>query len=483
MTVIILVCILIYSFCMIGVGFYYKKRASNSLSDYWVAGRNVKSFIGGAALYSTFGSAHTLMGVIGLGYTLGLAIHQYSMISAGLGMALGAILLGAPLQKYGKINGKFTLTDYLSDRYNSKSINILVSFLIIITLVPVIGMQIYAGALATSYLIGVPYETIAIILVASFLIYTSIGGMHAITITNVIQTFLMIIFTLVPAIAVLSYFGGFSNLMSEATTNNPIVGGSQLETISLIGGVITFATYALAMPTIIMRIFTSNNIKSSRISLAWGGIFGAMNYMFAIPIVLGAVALFPALDNADFAYIAVAQETLPVWLVGACVVAIFAALMSTTDAMLLAVGASVGRDIVNVVKPNVTDQQRKRITIVTQLIVAIIALLIALNPPGLISIIVSMVSGAIGATFGPALIGGLWWKGATKAGAIASILVGLATNVVIVFGGIAVPPLSHPVFAVPLAVATFILVSLMTRPPDEATIYRTCTVLHSAGNK
>lgn len=467
----------VYLVILVMIGLYFKNKAAESSTNYWMAERNVGPIVSAVALIAAYASGFTYIGVPGLGYKYGILAQQFSGLSANLGMFLGAFLIAKPLRRF----GKFTLTDYLSERYESKFMGWLTPFFIIIFYVPYIVVQLAGGGIIASEALGVSYQGAVVAMSACYIIYVVIGGMMAVTAANFIQGILMMVFMWVPAIGALVYFGGFSKMFTLAKVANPYIGGTSLGTLSLAGMVVTWTFFSLGVPVVIARVFASRDERTAELSLAGGPLCNSIMYIGGIFIPIAALAMFPNLANPDTAYIRVVMQIFPPAIVGLCVCGVLAALMSTTDANLLQIGTAVSNDIYKKhINPKADDKKLIRVSIIAQLVAGIAAMILAFSPPEAIGILGGLVGGVIGSTFAFPVLLGLWWKRATRLGAIVSMIGGFTSFVLLKYV-FQVPPFAETIIAVPIALVLMIVVSVLSpRDISEETIQRTCTDLHAA---
>src|SRR5690625_3769562 len=141
--------------------------------------------------------------------------------------------------------------------------------------------------------------------------------------------------------------------------------------------------------------------------------------------------------------------------------------MSPADAMLLAISAGAAPAFYKEsITRDASATEVTRLGFVVKFIASLIGILIAINPPQLIAIMVGWVGGGLLSTFGFPLVLGIWWKRANTAGALAGMIGGGLTFVILVitepFGVVA-----EPIIAAPVSLILVIVVSLMTSPPSE----------------
>jgi sodium/proline symporter len=175
------------------------------------------------------------------------------------------------------------------------------------------------------------------------------------------------------------------------------------------------------------------------------------------------------LDNTDMIFLQVLEFYLPPIVAGILMAALISAIMSSADAMLLAISAGVSQDLFKgFIRPQAREKTVVRLGIVVMFIAAGVGMWIAWDPPGLIAIMVGWVGGALLSTFGFPVVLGIWWKRANAPGALAGMLGGGIAFIVLVSGDF-FALVAEPIIAAPISLVLTVGVSLLTSPPDEAT--------------
>jgi len=163
--------------------------------EYYVAGRNVPPLYNGMAAGADWMSAASFIGLAGTLYVSGYGGLAYVLGWTG-GFCLVALLLAPYLRRF----GQFTLADFLAERYGGRSLRlvgagaaILVSFVYLVA-------QIYGVGLITTRLTGLTFEVGVFVGLGGVLVCSFLGGMRAVTWTQVAQYLIMILAYLVPVI-------------------------------------------------------------------------------------------------------------------------------------------------------------------------------------------------------------------------------------------------------------------------------------------
>jgi len=314
------------------------------------------------------------------------------------------------------------------------------------------------------WLIGGSYEISVIVIGFAFLFYSSIGGMWAVTITDIIQGGMMMIGALLMAIIALGKFGGLTSLIQQSLAARPQLANLGMPVISVIGLSFIWCIWGLIAPATIMRILTMKNSASARRSLALGSVFAAVSVGFtALIVAMAASLLSPAeLKNPDMAYIIAIEKFFPPVIRGFMIASIFAAIMSSTDSLLLAVSASVARDIYkNMINPSASEKTVVKIGSITIWVAGIIIIWISTKQLPLISLLAGWCAGGMISSLTAPLLCGLYWKKTNREGTFAGMVSGFIMFMVLNIFKL-VPSMSELIFAVPVSAIFTYVVTLMT---------------------
>lgn len=228
-----------------------------------------------------------------------------------------------------------------------------------------------------------------------------------------------------------------------------------------------FVWFGIVSPSAVMRNFASRDARTARRSAMWACFLYTTVFIFGLIIASGGTTLsiIDTLDNTDMIFISVIKYYLTLVIAGLMLTGLLAAIMSSADAMLLAISAGVARDIYKeYINKDASKALITRLGFVIMIIASTIGILFAIDPPGLIAIMVGWVGGGLLSAFGFPLVLGIWWKRANTQGALAGMLGGDLTFLILVF----TKPfalVSEPIIAAPVSLILVIVVSLLTSPP------------------
>lgn len=461
--------VVLYMLFCVGVGMYYRKRAQENVKNYYSAGGSLGMVVSIVATFAAWSSGGTMIGGASTGYSLGLTFIWSAVFGAVIGYVISARMIAPQIRKYDQIN---TIVDYFKVRYpQSKFLWGASTVIIALAYALYIASQYKAGGMSVEYTLGIPYEWSLIIIAVVFILYVSMGGMWAVTMTDFIQGLLMLIMSPLLAIVILVYYGGPADLLNAALEVQPNWSQQMLPPVSTIGFMLIWLTMVLCAPHLIIRLFSTRDSNVARSTMIYTGLlFGIFAILTYFTVAAAGKIMFPPdqkLADADLLYFKVLDMHFPPILRGFALAAVLAAVMSTCSALLIACAAAIGNDLLPIIKPGASEKQKVNVGIWTTIIVGVFATIIALDPPKLLVVLFSEATGFMVAGLLFPFILGLWWKGFTGAGAITSLIIGsggygfiaLLTNLKLV----TLPVFSGYLIVLPVAGIAGIIVSLMTK--------------------
>lgn len=407
------------------IGILLSRRVLNSREEYWVAGRRIGPWVNAMAIMAALASGGSIVGVMGYAYKAGIPATLALFAGAVVGFPLASILVARPLRRF----GKFTITDFLSWRYPHPIVRVGVPILIVVSFTMYIVAQMKAAGITAEALLGIPYNTSLTLATLVFVLYVSVGGMLAITWTDVIQGTLMVAVVLGTALLLMSRNGSPVEIFEAGIEVAPTLGAAGERSLATdLGAFVIWAAAIPIIPHVVMRVYTARNANDARLSLNLAMIIYSVVILAAVMVIVpvGKV-LFPTLGDGDQIFLKIMESQFNPVIRGLAVAAVLAAVMSTTDALLLACSSAIAHDMVaNVWGKNLSSRAIGRINILVVWIVGLIAMALAYSPPELITGYYTDAIGALSAGLFVPVIGGLWWKRANLAGGIVAFVVGVA---------------------------------------------------------
>ncbi|MBT4174569.1 sodium:solute symporter family protein [archaeon] len=430
----------IYFCIMIIVGlFALKKRKIGNVTDFFNGGRSLGSLVVIMTFLATLFSAYTFVGLPGYFYTHGIGSFAF-MAFIDMLIVIPTYLFGRKVWEMSKKYDAISPVEILTKRYNSKTVTLLGVLVSVIFTIPILALQIVGvGKLITGVTNGsVSFIFVAAVMLIFILIYSRLGGMRSVAWTDTLQGIIMLILIYVIAFSFLniSFEGSLSNMFSRLIADGQgslltLPGPSNFFTYQiLISFFFIFIFIPLYYPLISQRLIIFKNKKELKKLVLFFPILAFLIFIPTVIIGLGAANVFPGLESGDYAFSEVLNLLENPYISALAVVGIIAAAMSSVDSMLLVVGAILSRDLYKrFFRPNASSKKELWWSTTFIVITAIIAFIVALNPPNLI-VELGILSSAGFVQLVPAYIGGLFWKKVTKFGAICSIIVGLSSLLV-----------------------------------------------------
>ncbi|MDI3096332.1 sodium:solute symporter [Streptomyces sp. AN-3] len=460
--------IVVYLAGMLAMGWWGMRRAK-SKSEFLVAGRRL-----GPGMYSgtmaaiVLGGASTIGGV-GLGYQYGLS-GAWMVVTIGLGILALSVFFSARIARL-KV---YTVSEMLDLRYGGRAGVISGLVMWAYTL-----MLAVTSTIAYATIFDVLFDvnrTLAIVLGGSIVVaYSTLGGMWSITLTDMVQFVVKtigVLLLLLPIAVVKA--GGFGEMKDQLPTSyfDPLgIGGETIFTYVLI---YTFGM--LIGQDIWQRVFTAGSDRTAK----WGGtVAGTYCLLYAVAgAVIGTAAkvLYPKLASPDDAFATIVKDELPMGVRGLVLAAALAAVMSTSSGALIACATVANNDIWSRLRGAVRgpegegadghDEVKGNRAFILAMGVAVILISIALND--VVEALTVAYNLLVGGLLVP-ILGGLLWKRGTAQGALASVAVGglAVVGLMAAYGILANEPVYYGLLA---SLAAYVVVSLATRPTDEATL-------------
>ena len=277
----------------IGIAFWARAK---STQEFYVAGGDINPVANGMATAADWMSAASFISMAGLIAFLGYGGSVFLM-----GWTGGYVLLALLLAPYLRKHGSFTVPQFISDRYYSKTARVVAVLCLIIASVTYVIGQMKGIGVAFSRFLEVDYDQGLMVGMVIVFIYAVMGGMKGITYTQIAQYVIMIIAYTIPAIFISFMLTG--NPIPQLGLGSTIKNGTYLlDTLDKIVTDLGFAEYTTharlslfnmffytlslmigtaGLPHVIMRFFTVPSVKAARLSAGWALLFIAILYTTA----------------------------------------------------------------------------------------------------------------------------------------------------------------------------------------------------------
>ena len=436
-----LVTFVVYILAMLLIGFI-AYRATKNFSDYILGGRSLGSFVTALSAGASDMSGWLLMGLPGAIFIAGIS-ESWIAIGLIMGAWLNWLFVAGRLRVHTEHNNNaLTLPDFFTHRFedNSKLLRIFSALVILVFFTIYCASGVVAGARLFESTFGMSYDTALWVGAAATIAYVFIGGFLAVSWTDTVQATLMIFALLITPVFVILALGDFDAAMATIEQANPanfdmFRGLSFVAIISLLAWGLGY----FGQPHILVRFMAADSVKSipaaRRIGMTWmilslGGAvavgFFGIAYFANNPMLAGPVG-----ENSERVFIELTKILFNPWVAGLILSAILAAVMSTLSCQLLVSSSALTEDFYKAfLRKDASQTELVWVGRAMVLLIALVAIGIASNPDSKVLGLVSYAWAGFGAAFGPVVILSLVWKGMTRNGALAGMVVGAVTVVV-----------------------------------------------------
>lgn len=468
----------IYLIVMLGIGYVAYQRTSSS-SDYFLGGRNLGPWPTALSAGASDMSGWLLLGIPGYAYASGLEVVW---ITSGLfiGSWINWLLVAKRLRTYTiTANNALTIPEYFAHRFDdsSKILATLSAFFILLFFLFYTSSGLVASGKLFATVFGMNYQAAVTFGAVCVVSYTLFGGFLAVSWTDLVQGLLMAAALMV--VPVVAMDGSFTDLASSLDTLNPHLlslftdnKGVPLTAISIIS-LLAWGLGYFGQPHILARFNASRSnrelVTARRIAVSWTGLTMAGAILVGLAgLVTMTTSTTSQLEDSEKIFMILTNALFHPAVAGILLAAILAAIMSTADSQLLVSSSALAEDLYKqLFKPSASAQEVVLVGRLAVVFLALVALLLALNPESSVLGLVSYAWAGFGAAFGPVIIISLYFKGMNKFGAGAGIIVGGLTVVLWkqLSGGIFDTYEMLP--GVILATIAIIAASLVTAPPSQ----------------
>lgn len=429
--------VIAYLLVSIGIGLVAATKVHNT-KDYAVAGRHLPLPVVTATVFATWFGAEAVFGVSATFVQEGLNGVAADPFGSSMCLIFAGIFFSSKLYKLNII----TLGDFYRMRYN-RMVEVLTTIAIVVSYMGWVAAQIKALGLIFNLITdGAISEPTGMILgTAIVLTYTTLGGMLSVAILDFVQMIVVIGGLLYISFVVSGMTGGIAPVVEHARAAGKLNFFPQEANwglwLTFLGGWLTMMLGSIPQQDVFQRITSA---KSAKIAL-WGSILGASIYFCFtfVPMFIAYAATL--IDPAVFGKLVEtdSQRVLPTLvlthtpLIAQAVFfgAVLSAIMSCSSATLLAPSVTFAENVVKGFMPNMNDHAFLRVMRMCLVGFALMVLLYALNSE---NSIFGMVESAYKVTLAGAfvpLIFGAFWKRATSQGALAAIILGIGSWVMI----------------------------------------------------
>lgn len=471
---------------------YWAARRTKTTAHFFAAGGEITAWQNGWALAGDFLSAAALLGIAGIITSNGFDGLIYS-IGWLVGWPIILFLIVEPLRNV----GKFTFADVVAYRLSQRSVRSAAAIgTLAIILFYLIAQMVATGSLI-KLLFGLPYSGSIVLVGTVMLVYVLFGGMLATTWVQIVKASLLMAGGAVLAVLVLSHFQmNPLNLFAAAAEKfgtkvlqpgSRVVSG-QWDAISL-GLGLMFGT--AAMPHVLMRIYTVKDVREARMSILYAtGLIGVFHLLvfvigFGAMVLVGPEAVIKAGGGGNMAAPLLALTVGGSAFFGFICAVAFATMLAVVAGLTLSGVATLCHDVwANVVrKGEASEAEQLKVARVATVLIAVFAVILGIVFEGQnVAFMAGLAFSIACAANFPALVLSIVWRRFTTPAAVASILVGTMSSLLLIYLSPTVQvdvlgrtlaqlqnewwfvPLRNPaIVCMPLSFTVAVVVSLLTK--------------------
>lgn len=457
---------------------YHSYRKTNDISDYMIGSRGLGPMVTALSAGASDMSGWMLMGLPGAVYSTGI-----SSMWLGIGLTIGAYfnyrLLAPRFRIYTEVaSDSLTIPDYLENRFkdDSKMLRLVSGVIILVFFILYVSSGIVAGGKLFKDLLGLTYTSGVVVTVTVVVLYTYFGGFLAVTLTDFFQGCLMfVVLVMVPTVAYMNIGVDPGTFVSKVKHIDPalfdILRGTTLSTII---GFLAWGLGYFGQPHIIVRFMAIKSAKelisARRIGIGWM----AMGLLGAMASGLIGLVFFTSnnqpLKDPEMVFLRLGDVLFHPFITGIILSAVLAAIMSTISSQLLVCSSSITKDFyITFFNKEASEKTQMFIGRISVLIIAAFGVIFAYVPNKTILNIVGQAWAGFGSAFGPLILISLYWKRMTKWGALSGMVVGGSTVIIWIVSGLS-SYLYEMIPGFTLSLISIIVVSLLTKKPDEAIV-------------
>lgn len=417
--------VIAYMLMMIPIGIYAAKKIKTS-EDFVLAGRGLPFYMVLGTTFATWFGSESILGTASRMSENGLS----GVVEDPFGFGIALILIGAIFARpFYKLNF-LTLGDLFEAHYGKK-IAALLSLAIIFSYFGWIAAQFVALSIILNILLGIPIIWGIIISVLIVLIYTYVGGMWSVAITDTIQMAVIIISLLVVTIDVVGSVNGLSNIIANTPENYFTFfpnGFDSKEVFAVLAALLVASLGSIPQQDVYQRVMSAKNVKvAMKASILAGFLYIAM---VSMPLILGLAARiqYPELLSGDTQFMlpTIVLEHTSLFVQILFFGALISAIMSTASATLLAPATLFGENVLRPMMSTLSDKNKLQLIRGSILLIAIASTFLAMNQGQIYELVVGAYSISLVGAFVP-LVFALFVKSANKLGALLSFSLGLLT--------------------------------------------------------
>jgi SSS family solute:Na+ symporter len=465
----------IYACLGIGVAALAKRKLGQGMNEFFLANRQLGGFISAMTYAATTYSAFMMVGLAGLTYKMGVGALGFELTYL-CGLVL-VVFFGPRFWLVGRRFDYLTHAQLLADRYESRAVGIVATLLCLIFLIPYAAIQLMGIGYLISVISKGAISLLAAMILATLIaiVWSNIAGLRSVAWTDALQALIMLTTSVwILYLVVNKGFGGFNAFFHQMEKQIPdLLAGAGLFKFNVFFGLaLPWLFFSLSNPQVSQRLFVPKSVTAFKQMIGGFLIFGFIYTLVSIFWGFSARLLVPGLKEADLATPSLLSlPIIPGIIVVIVMVGILSAAISTIDSILLSLSSMCARDIVkNGLHTGISEKSE---LIVGKLIIPLLAAIFflfafwAVGKSGFAFMIAPLSAAASAGLLMavPAIIGAFFWKRATAAGALSSMIGGASIVLILQLTGYKPLGMWPGVWGLIVCLILYITISLLTVAP------------------
>ncbi|NQV42606.1 MAG: sodium/proline symporter [Candidatus Marinimicrobia bacterium] len=442
---------ILYLILILGVGFY-TAHLTKSMKDFALGGQRLGPWVIAFSERASGESAWLILGLPGAALVAGL-LEMWTVVGCISGITFSWFFIAKRLREATEEYSALTLPELFAKRFRDERgiLRILASLIITFFFTFYVAAQFSGAGKVLNVTFGVTHMEGMLIGAVIIVFYTLMGGFLAVAWTDMVQGIIMIgTLVILPLVAFIE-INAIPTVEFQFDASNLFAGQAGMAALAAAIGGLSWGLGYMGQPHLVTRFMAidkASNIKiSRRIAISWAvpAFFGSLLIGLTGYYLLQAGSMsydgqvltgVASLSDPEKLMPIMAQNLLHPWIAGIFISGAIAAMMSTADSQLLVSTTVLTEDLIG----NFFQQLKNRFDLlaigrVLTILIGVLAFYLAWQSTALVFEMVSYAWGGLGASFGPALLLTLWWKGISKTGVIAGMISGTLFTIIDLFGG------------------------------------------------
>lgn len=419
----LIICILLYLLINIGIGFWAAGRIKNT-EDFVLAGRQLGFGLATMVTFATWFGSETMMGAPGEFVKGGIL----GVIEEPFGAALCLILVGVFFAKTFYRLNILTFCDFFKIRFGQKA-EIFSAFIIVPSYFSWITAQFVAMGIIIQIIVGISLFQAIVLGAILVMIYTLLGGMWSVSITDFLHNIILIIGLFILADIVFDQAGGFNNVVSKTKTHffRPIPLQNSFENwVNYLFAWITIGLGSIPQQDVFQRVMSAKNENIAKKSSIMAGFLYITVALLPLFIALAATQIYPELlaDDQKMLILNLVLKFTNPFIQILFFGALISAIMSTSSGAILAPATVIGENFIKPLFPSISDKNLLLWIRLSIVLVTFICIAMASMRQNIYELVAESSAFSLVSLFAP-MVAGLYWKRASAVGCIVSMFAGL----------------------------------------------------------